>query len=74
MDADLSPSLWLCAIYFGDTGAAVSGWSGSSAVRCTSRATPSGREATPGFFIQSLLCFLLMLGAFAGIVMRFVAE
>jgi len=66
------PSLWLCAYYLSDVGAAVLGlvWiAGRSAYYVGyTRAVP-GR--LPGFFIQSSVCLLLVLGAIVGMAMRF---
>jgi glutathione S-transferase len=63
--------LWLCAIYFSDAAAAALGliWTGGRVWYFIgySRAV-EGR--LPGFFIQSSACFLLFLGAAAGIVMH----
>jgi glutathione S-transferase len=63
--------LWLCAVYLSDVAAAVLGvvwivgrvlyWNGY-------------REAVekrlPGFFVQATACFLLFIGALAGVIMH----
>jgi len=63
--------LWLCATYLSDVFAAVLGvvWIVSRAVYFAgySRAV---EKRLPGFFIQSTACFLLFIGAAAGVVMR----
>jgi len=65
------PSLWLCAYYLSDVGAAVLGlvWIVGRALyyRGYAKAVP-GR--LPGFFIQSSACLLLVLGAITGIGLR----
>jgi glutathione S-transferase len=68
------PSLWLCAIYFSDVGAAVVGvvWVVGRATYYVGYARRVERRL-PGFFIQSLACLLLFLGAITGVVMRFAA-
>jgi glutathione S-transferase len=66
------PLLWLCAIYFSDAAAAVVGliWIGGRVVYFLGY-----REAVekrlPGFFIQSMACVLLLIGAVIGIVRHF---
>jgi glutathione S-transferase len=69
------PSLWLCAFYLSDVAAAVLGlvWIGGRALyfRGYTRAV---EKRLPGFFIQSTACVLLVIGAFAGIVMSFTAD
>ena len=64
-------SLWLCAIYLNDIGAAVLGlvWIGGRAAYFAgySKAV-EGR--LPGFFIQSTACILLFIGAIAGLVIH----
>jgi glutathione S-transferase len=64
-------SLWLCAIYLSDLAAAVLGlvWIVGRAVYFAgySRAV---EKRLPGFFIQSMACVLLFIGAAAGVVMR----
>ena len=63
--------LWLCAIYFSDTVAAVLGlvWIVGRALYFAgySRAV---EKRLPGFFIQSTVCLLLFIGAAYGVVMR----
>jgi glutathione S-transferase len=66
------PLLWLCAIYLSDALAALLGlvWIVGRVLYFTgySRAVEKRR---PGFFIQAMACVLLLIGAIAGIVMRF---
>jgi glutathione S-transferase len=64
-------SLWLCAIYFSDIGAAVLGlvWIAGRALYFVGY-SKSVQGRLPGFFIQSTVCLLLFVGALAGIVMR----
>jgi glutathione S-transferase len=63
--------LWLCAIYFNDVAAAVLGlvWIGGRVLYFLGY-----REAVekrlPGFFVQSLACLLLFIGAIAGLVIH----
>ena len=63
--------LWLCAIYLSDLAAALLGlvWIAGRAWYFAgySQAT---EKRLPGFFVQSTVCFLLFIGAAAGIVMR----
>jgi glutathione S-transferase len=69
------PSLWLCAYYLSDVGAAVLGlvWMVARYLyyRGYARAVP-GR--IPGFLIQSIACLLLVLGAIVGMAMRFLGQ
>ena len=63
--------LWLCAIYLSDITAAVLGlvwivgrvlyWNGYS---------EAVEKRLPGFFVQSSACFLLFIGALAGVIMH----
>jgi glutathione S-transferase len=63
--------LWLCAIYLSDITAAVLGlvwivgrvlyWNGYS---------EAVEKRLPGFFVQSTACFLLFIGALAGVIMH----
>ncbi|MFZ3308157.1 MAG: MAPEG family protein [Xanthobacteraceae bacterium] len=64
--------LWLCAVYFSDVTAAVLGllWIAGRAVYFIGYAKAAERRL-PGFFIQSAACFLLFIGAAAGIFIRF---
>jgi glutathione S-transferase len=63
--------LWLCATYLSDVVATVLGvvWIVGRAVYFAGyiRAV---EKRLPGFFIQSTACFLLFIGAAAGVVMR----
>ncbi len=65
------PLLWLCAIYLSDLAAAVLGlvWIGGRVLYFTGY-TEAVEKRLPGFFIQSTVCLLLLLGAIAGIIMR----
>jgi glutathione S-transferase len=63
--------LWLCAVYFSDVTAAALGliWiAGRIAYFIGYRKAVEKRF--PGFFIQSAACFLLFIGAAAGIVIH----
>lgn len=66
------PSLWLCALYLSDAGAAALGvvWLVGRAIYYVGyvRAVQS---RLPGFLIQALACLLLIAGAVVGLVMRF---
>lgn len=64
--------LWLCAVYFSDITAAALGlvWIAGRVVYFIGYAKAAERRL-PGFFIQSAACFLLFIGAAAGILMRF---
>lgn len=64
-------SLWLCAVYLSDIGAAVLGlvWVGGRALYFIGYSR-SVEGRLPGFFIQSIACVLLFVGALAGIIMR----
>lgn len=66
------PLLWICAIYFGDGAAALLGlaWIVGRVVYFIGY-TRAVKGRIPGFFIQSMACVLLLIGAIAGIVMRF---
>ena len=66
------PLLWLCALYFSDSVAAVIGlvWIGGRAVYLVGY-TEAVEKRLPGFFIQTMACVLLLIGAVVGIVMRF---
>jgi glutathione S-transferase len=66
------PLLWLCAIYFSDRIAALLGlfWIGGRFLYFTGY-TEAVEKRRPGFFIQAMACVLLLIGAIAGIVMRF---
>jgi glutathione S-transferase len=66
------PLLWVCAIYFSDGVGAVLGlvWIGGRVLYFTGY-TEAVEKRRPGFFIQAMACVLLLIGAIAGIVMRF---
>jgi glutathione S-transferase len=66
------PLLWLCAIYLSDGVAALLGivWIVGRALYFKGYAE-AVEKRVPGFFIQATACVLLLLGAAAGIVMRF---
>ena len=63
--------LWLCAIYFNDTAAAVLGlvWIGGRILYFAGY-SKAVEKRLPGFFIQAMACLLLFVGAIAGIVMH----
>lgn len=65
------PLLWLCAIYLSDVGAAALGvvWIGGRALYFTGY-SKAVQERVPGFFIQAMVCVLLLIGAVVGIIMR----
>jgi glutathione S-transferase len=64
-------SLWLCAIYLNDIAAAALGlvWIGGRAVYFVGY-SKAVEKRLPGFFIQAMACFLLFIGAIAGIVIN----
>jgi len=66
------PLLWLCAFYFNDGAAALLGlaWIVGRVLYFTGY-TQAVERRLPGFFIQAMACVLLLIGAIAGIVMRF---
>src|SRR5262249_43781402 len=61
--------LWLCAIYFSDVSATALGlvWIVGRALYFAGY-TRAVEKRLPGFFIQSTGCFLLFLGAAAGVI------
>ncbi len=63
--------LWLCAIYLNDIAAAVLGlvWIGGRVWYFTGYIKAVDKRF-PGFFIQSIACALLFVGAVVGIVLR----
>jgi glutathione S-transferase len=71
VDADLSGALWLCAVYFSDAVAAALGivWIGGRILYYVGY-RQAVEKRLPGFFIQSTVCLLLIIGAVAGIVMH----
>ena len=66
------PLLWLCAIYFSDAAAAVVGliWIAGRVVYFLGY-RDAVEKRLPGFFIQSIACILLLIGAVIGIVRHF---
>ena len=66
------PLLWLCAIYYSDTAAAVVGliWIVGRFLYLVGYSAAVEKRVT-GFFIQASACILLLLGAVVGIVTRF---
>lgn len=70
MPSFLAP-LWLCAVYLNDTAAAALGlaWIAGRVLYFVgySRAV---EKRLPGFFIQSMACILLFIGALTGVIMR----
>jgi glutathione S-transferase len=63
--------LWLCAIYLSDIAAAVLGvvWIFGRAFYFYGY-SEAVEKRLPGFFVQSTVCFLLFIGALAGIIMH----
>jgi glutathione S-transferase len=63
------PLLWLCAIYFSDAGAALVGllWIAGRIMYFIGY-SEAVEKRLPGFFVQSMACFLLLIGAVVGIV------
>jgi glutathione S-transferase len=70
MPTFLAP-LWLCAIYLNDIAAAALGlvWIGGRVLYFIGY-SKAVEQRLPGFFIQSMACALLFLGALAGIVVH----
>lgn len=66
------PLLWLCAIYFSDRAAASLGllWLGGRALYAAGYSKAVDKRL-PGFFIQSVACVLLLVGAVVGLVSHF---
>jgi len=66
--------LWLCALYLSDIGAAALGvvWIGGRVLYYLgySKAT---EKRLPGFFIQAMACFALIIAAVVGIVLHWSA-
>jgi glutathione S-transferase len=64
-------SLWLCAIYLSDAGAAALGlvWI-AARVLYFAGYRQAVEKRLPGFFIQVTACLLLFIGAAVGIVLR----
>jgi glutathione S-transferase len=67
------PSLWLCAVFLSDAGAAVLGlvWIAGRALYYVGYAR-AVQKRVPGFGIQAAACLLLIVGAGVGMFMRFV--
>jgi glutathione S-transferase len=65
------PSLWLCAFYLSDIGAAVLGlvWIVGRAAYYVGY-TRAVRKRIPGFFIQAAACLLLIAGTIVGMTAR----
>ncbi len=63
--------LWLCAIYLSDITAAVLGlvWI-VGRVLYFNGYSKAVEGRLPGFFVQSTACFLLFIGALAGVVLH----
>jgi glutathione S-transferase len=66
------PLLWLCALYFNDGTAAVIGlaWIMGRGLYIVGYGE-AVEKRLPGFFLQAMACVLLLIGAIAGMVMRF---
>jgi glutathione S-transferase len=65
------PSLWLCALYLSDAGAALVGvvWLVGRAIYYVGYAR-AVQSRLPGFAIQASACLLLIVGAGAGLILR----
>jgi glutathione S-transferase len=63
--------LWLCAIYLNDLAAAALGlvWIGGRILYFAGY-SKDVEKRLPGFFVQAIACFVLFIGAIAGIVMN----
>jgi glutathione S-transferase len=63
--------LWLCALYLNDAAAAVLGliWIGGRILYYLGY-REAARKRLPGFYIQTVACLLLFIGAIAGLVMH----
>jgi glutathione S-transferase len=63
--------LWLCALYLNDAAAAALGlvWIGGRILYYLGYREAPGRRL-PGFYIQTVACLLLFIGAIAGLVMH----
>ncbi len=63
--------LWLCAVYLNDAVAAVLGlvWIAGRILYYLGY-RQAAEKRLPGFFIQSAVCFVLFIGAAAGLVMH----
>ncbi len=63
--------LWLCAVYLNDAAAAVLGlvWIGGRIVYYLGY-REAAEKRLPGFFIQAAVCFLLFIGALAGLIIH----
>ena len=63
--------LWICAAYFSDRGAAAVGlvWIAGRILYFMGY-SKAVEKRLPGFFVQSIACLLLMIGAIAGIAMH----
>ena len=63
--------LWLCAVSLNDAAAAVLGlvWIGGRIVYYLGY-REAAEKRLPGFFIQATVCFLLFIGALAGLIIH----
>ena len=63
--------LWLCALYLNDIAAASLGvvWIGGRVLYFTGY-SKAVQKRLPGFFVQSVACTLLFVGALVGIILR----
>jgi glutathione S-transferase len=68
------PLLWLAAIYFNDLAAAAVGivWIIGRAMYLAGY-TAAVAQRSRGFFVQAMACIVLLVGAIAGVAMRFIA-
>ena len=66
--------LWLTAIYLNDIAAAAAGivWIVGRAMYSAGYAAAAEKRSS-GFLVQAIACLLLLIGAVAGVAMRFVA-
>ena len=67
------PSLWLFAVYVSDRGAALVGlvWI-TGRILCLIGYSQAAEKRGPGFGIQALACFALLLGALGAVIWRLV--
>jgi glutathione S-transferase len=65
------PALWLFAVYVNDLGAAVLGlaWIGGRVLYMIGY-TEAAEKRSTGFLVQAIATFILVVGAFAGIIAR----
>lgn len=68
------PLLWLTAVYLNDIAAAAGGviWMVGRAMYSAGYAEAAAKRSR-GFLVQGIACLLLLIGAIAGVAMRFMA-